>query len=760
VTPPFLPDNDEELDEPATLDSAFDDIVQQIVDSQGGAGAGDGGTSADFAGVSSVSAPSALSLEPDEPMSPEEQDRLRRSAISALYGDSFPLAKEGQPSNEDWGAWAKSLWERHRNGKRKRLHLIQRNRHFRAGAQWVSSIRSGPWREPPRPTNASRYVLNMIAPALNQRQQIVAEQRPGFRTRPMTQDTDDVKKAEAQQIALEYQYDQQKMSQVIRETFYWAGTDAVAFWHVTWDPDAGPWHEPKDPQTGAPTGEPKSPLGDARTEILRIEQVCVSANSTATRKPWYWVVKKNIPLADAVAQYGEKVVKGNEVHANSSGDNEFGLEGIARHGLELPGIGELFADQDTVDHYTVYCEPSEFLPEGLMLVSVGCYPIFVGPLTFGVVPLVRVTDGTSDPAFFPQATMEDWVEDQVLVNAVISRWIDSVRRNAGGALITRPKALSQETLVGGLMSVIEAKGSGSLSDSIMPLQGFSVGSDAKELLALAKKNFEDKSGWNDASRGSYSDAASGRAILAQRETLERVFAEPVNAVAQAMSEWARIVLHVMKWGYDIPRSIGVTGHTRTDLAQSLHADDFDTVADVEIDPETLMPMPRALRLFLLDQMFERGVLTPQEYRRRLPYAYTRNIDTPDEDHQARARRISDAIRNGRPAPPIIWQDNEAIHQDVLEREILLQDNLDEQVKAVAQERWVALANQSMMKMGGMPPAAPAGPVETPNQGPSLPATEQPMLATNPGVATAPVSTMTGFAGEMNQKALMDRTQPY
>ena len=35
-----------------------------------------------------------------------------------------------------------------------------------------------------------------------------------------------------------------------------------------------------------------------------------------------------------------------------------------------------------------------------------------------------------------------------------------------------------------------------------------------------------------------------------------------------------------------------------------------------------------------------------------------------------------------------------------------------------------------------------------------------MMAMNPGMATAPVADMTGFAGEMQQKALMDRTQPY
>ena len=48
---------------------------------------------------------------------------------------------------------------------------------------------------------------------------------------------------------------------------------------------------------------------------------------------------------------------------------------------------------------------------------------------------------------------------------------------------------------------------------------------------------------------------------------------------------------------------------------------------------------------------------------------------------------------------------------MLEREIILQDDLDPSVIQTAQDRWMQLANQSQMKMGGgapaMEPPAPA-----------------------------------------------------
>jgi hypothetical protein len=76
-----------------------------------------------------------------------------------------------------------------------------------------------------------------------------------------------------------------------------------------------------------------------------------------------------------------------------------------------------------------------------------------------------------------------------------------------------------------------------------------------------------------------------------------------------------------------------------------------------------------------------------------------------------------------------WQDNEAIHQDVLEREILLQDDLDPQVLQIAQQRWVDLANQAAQKQGAMvppeaiqqgAPGAPGAPQQEQALPPSIP----------------------------------------
>lgn len=704
-----------------------------------------------------VAPPLETPVDEDAPQDAAETLEQRRAALMALYGDSFPLSKPelDRVTSEDWARWASDLWDRHAASKRKRLHLNERNRLYRKGVQWISSANQERWREPPKPRDAARVVDNVIGPALDQRVQLIAEQRPGFRTRPVTQDPDDLRRSEAQQIALEYQYDQQNMVMVLRETAYWNGTDGVAFWLVWWDPDAGPWHE-EQPSEGQEAGA-HYPMGDVQTRVIRMDQLVVSANATSTSKPTYYVLREKIPLSHAVAVHGAAV-------ADSQPSKDVSGVAASVFAGDASNDDDMLTDQDSVVRYMVFCEPTEFLPAGLLVVIVGSKVVFVSDLPIGMVPIVRVPDGSPDPAYFPRPLMDDWVDHQTRINVILSRWVDSIRLNSGGRFFARPKALSHETLVGGLHSFIEVRGQGPIQESVQAVPNFSVGEDTRELLDREYAAFQAKSGWSKESRGQFGGEASGRAILAARESLERVFAEPIGAAARAMTDWAKISLGYMKWGYDLPRTLGVMGQGRPDLAREITKDDLDGASDVEIDAETLMPMPRALRMFLLDQYLEKGLISPQEYRRRSAFSYLRDIQTPDEDQFARARRVAEAIRQLAPPPEMRWQDNEAIHQDVLEREIILRDDLDPRIVMGAQQRWMQLAQQASMKQQGMFPPPPAPP-----QGAPAPAGEpgafapsphtQPLLLNNPGVAAAPEAMASGFTGEQTGEQFFDSSRP-
>lgn len=720
----------------------------------------------------------AVDAEEVGPLNPGEElgmgdleDGPQRGAIAALYLDSFPLLKP-EPDDADWVAWAEDLWRIGSSGVQQRLHLVQRNRYIRAGIQWISSVGMGPWREPPKPKESVRCVVNKVAPALDQRVQIVTEQRPGWRIRPQNQEQRNVKKAEAQQIALEYQYDQQQMADTIRELAYWAGTDGAVFGCVYWEPDRGPWDEVYVPtQQADANGVPvfqqeSSPKGDLCTKVYRIEQVRVSPNATATKKPWYWVVKETIPLGEAVQQYGEDVVESSR---ERYGDEDLGVGPAMRLNSILPDHDELLMDRETVDRITVYLDKSSVLKKGLTVVIVGRK--LVGgplPLLFGMVPMFRYTDGSSDPAWYPTPIMDSWIDSQMRINALRSMWVDFVRLNKGTKLLAREGQIKGETLLGGTLTLIGVHGAGNLQDVVAPIPTTSIADELALLQNQEIKEFEDMSGWNDTSRGSFQGDASGRSILAQREMLERIFAPPVTAASRAMTEWAKITIAGMRWGYDEPRMVSVEGAGRPDLVRELTSDDFDGVPNVNVDPETLMPLPRALRMFLLDSQLEKGVISLQEYRRRQPFAFVQNLDTPDTDHYARAKRVVEAIRSSvdpltgfaNPmALPILWQDEDSIHQDVLQRELILPDDLPPGLRAAAFERWMWHAQQAAMK-GGMTTgmdASVGGAGAGAGSGSGSAAT-QPFQGTNPGLAAGTSSKIGASSDEDSSARQFDATQ--
>lgn len=682
--------------------------------------------------------------DPVEALTDGQTDELAKQAMTALYGNTFPLAGNN-PTEDDWVRWSDALWDRHSAAMQERLHIVKRNRLFRKGIQWISSLGLGPWREPPKPRDSARVVHNMIGPALDYRVQLIAENRPGFRMRPEGNDPNKMKRAEAQQFALEYQYSQQNMSKILREMEYWAGTDGIAFCEETWDPERGPWEEYL-------LGERPQPVGDIKPRVLRIEQVRCSANATMSEEPWYLIIKEVIAKATAVKLYGPEVA---EVESERTDPTVTGrLSPAIRLGFQTVDPQELQRDQDVVERTTVYCKPSQYLPKGLMLIVVGKKVIFMDQLPIGCIPVWWVRDGSSDPAFFPKAIMEDWIDSQMRVNAILSKWVENVRLNAGPKLLAKQHALVGETLVGGTMSVIEVKGLGEVNSNVRPIEAFSLAQDAKELLALEQKTFEDLSGWNDTTRGQSGADQSGRAILANRETMERIFAPVINAATEGMQHWAKITLAWMAWGYDMPRTIALNAG-RPDLARVVTAQDFNGVTDVWIDPETLMPMPRALKIFLLDQMYDRRLIDAREYRQRYQFGFVRNLQYPDDDQEARARRVCEAIRQtANPmALPILWMDDEAVHQDILQRELLLPDDVPQPIRGAAFERWMMLAQQSQMKMGGMPMGGPGAAPPQGGQPPQQPGNGQPpqqmnaqgapFQSTNPSIGAANAAAMSG-----------------
>ncbi len=620
-----------------------------------------------------------------------EDEEKRRKALRAMFGEDFPLAKDGTPNDNDWYRWSSNRWDNYRAGVSQNILWAERNRLFRAGQQNLSPYGSnGVWRPNPQPKDSVRIVRNMIRPALAWAIEVLSEQRPGWRFQPTNTDADRQDKAEAQQRAVEYQYNAQDMHALSAELQYWAQTDGVSFAMTYWDSEKGAWEELE-------AGKGAVPIGDVGTRVCRIEQVRVSSEATANIPPMLWIVREIIPQSLGIAMYGPDILDQPEQQL------------LAQQVTQLSSVNQfaytpLYQEQKTVGRYTIFCDKSQWLPEGLTLIVVGKKVVY-GPkgLLMGRVPMVRYTDGSEDPQFYPTPKMNTLIGPQMRINQLLSKWYESIRKNSGGRYATKTGAVSAETLIGGEVSMLEVRTTGDIRESIMPVQGFLIGNDVKEALLAEKKEIEDQTGYNDQARGQFSSDQSGKAIIAIREQLERTFAPFVGAFARGMTEWAKQQIGWMRFGYQMPRTVAILGKDRTDLGISLSSVDLDGVVDISVDPETLVPQPKALRQWMLDNAFDRQLISKEQWLERSPIGDVQDMQSPDKLQHAKGKRVVEQIRLGQPQEPVVWQDNEGIQQSVLERDLILAGGTPPDQMDAAMQRWQELAEQQKKKVTPPPP---------------------------------------------------------
>ena len=625
----------------------------------------------------------------------ENDAEAKRKALKAIYGDNFPLVLTHPPEDADWTRWADDRWETHRPGIQNTIWNAERNRQFRAGYQWLTRINAaGAYREQPIPKDAVRIVFNVLRPALAWAMQVVAEQRPGWTFKPMNNDADRERKADAQQRAVEYQYDAQGMRNTLQEALYWAQTDGVSFGMTYWNSDKGPWEELE-------TNKGPVPLGEPCTKVYRLEQVRVSSEATATVRPMYWLIREILPLQQAVALYGPDVAKDPDQQLLAQQMSQFTM-------TNQYAYSPLFQNQSTVARYTIFCEKSQWLPQGLTVILCGKKVVYGPvPLLMGRVPMCRLTDGSEDPAFYPTPKMNLGIGHQMRINMLLSKAYESIRKNSGGRFATKNGAVSTETFIGGETSMLEVRTTGDIREAIMNIPGFSVGEDILNFLDREVAALEDLFGYTKEARGQFASDQSGRAILAQREQLERVFAPQVGACAEFMTEWAKQMIGWMRFGYQMPRMIAIEGRNRSDLAFSLSSVDLDGIVDVAVDPETLVPQPKALKQWMLDNAYDRQIITKDQWLERSTFGDIRDMQTPSELDEQKAQRVTQQILLNQTPEPVIWQDNEAIHQYYLEKDILKAGpggQVTPQATQVAAQRWQELATQHQKKT--TPPTPP------------------------------------------------------
>lgn len=731
-----------------------------------------------------------------------------------LYGDEFPekpLSRDPKTSGEAWERWIDArITEQEPVMRQKRLHWA-RHRHFRAGRQWISTRDGRTWREVNADKNQVRAVMNLIGPALDFRLTLLSEQRPGFKVHPLGTGIEGRETAEAQQNVAEYYYNRLKGEKLLVDAFANAQTDGVGFLHVFVDREAGPlirnvaliergdeqyeellergYAVNDQGQVVVPLSEEGTPLppgseveefraGDIGTRVVLAHEVFVDPEAKTMNGPYdraRWAIIRRVrDLRSARLETGDDQLEAE--NAANLGDPVLDtIEQPKRFQRGLPTYPSTRRrfENETVYDYLVYIAPDEDsgFERGLWRRVIGNRLVEGGDvLPGGKIPLALLTDGSSDNELFPRPVMSDWIGDQLAINALVSKLIEHVRVYGTGRVIAQKGTLLQETYSDITGSVINWTGSKPDFHS-----GIRVSSDAWNLLSFLVKKLEDKTGWTELARGAVTgnqgggmQDVAGRGVLAARELFERQFGPMIRAASRGMTQWAQLVVDYARFLFeDEPRLIPRAG--RPDLAQRIAAKDLGDESLVYVDPETLSPLPRALRHQMLWDMLSNGLIDAEEFRRRAPFSEVRNLEMGDTAHWERAQLVNMQIEERaeelaqlefeqRFLPEedgiaIYWQDDPEVHMRAL-NELILDDGQPLIVRDVASERWSAYLMLGQAHQGAVPAppfvrGAPATAQGGQGQGAQqqgangAPQQEPPAAGAQPQVSPAPESAPLG-----------------
>lgn len=762
--------------------------------------------------------------------------RRRKERLEMIYGVGFPEPVSALGDGEEfvgrakeWKAWLQARKQEQQATMRDKQMHWARHRLFRRGHQWISTRNGQEWRELNVQDNRVRAVFNLIGPALEFRKSLLQEQRPGFKNKPLPgAGTSGRDLAIAQQSVVEYYFHLQNVWELVLQAAVEAQTDGVCFLNVYIDRDGGPLLEqvelvsPEDdryeglvaqgykqresglveiPLTSegdpAEVGEApaKLPSGDIATRLLLAHQTLADPEAKSINGPdqpakWF-LVQRVRDLQSARIQLGDEKL---EADAEKGFDSP--VEGAIerarwKRGLPpFPTTRRRLHDGGVYENL-VYLAPSREFPDGKWVEFIGDQHLKEGTLPGRCIPVARFTDGSSDRDLYPEPQMADWIGDQVAINGLGSRILEYARQHSGGRLLALEGTTIKETWDDIVGSVVEYRG-----PQPQNLPAPSVSGDLWNAWLQMIRRLEDKTGWNDVARGQltgeggFQDVA-GRAILAARELFERQFGPMIRATARGASDWAELVVKYAQHLYETPRLIPVAG--RVDLAKKITKAEIAGQCCVYVDPETLQPLPRALRNQLLTDYLDRGLITVEEYKQRAPFAEIRDLNMGDSRHWDRAQVMNTVLESrweeleemspeelygASTGLPIFWQDNVEVHLRALE-EIIFDDLKPFGLRKIAADRWgiyVELGEsknfpQELELQGHPRPPAPAEVLGVPLNVAQLqeaaqrdrPDPEQVMAQAAGGGEVPGAAFAAGPAGEMSPTAIpnasQDRAEP-
>lgn len=469
------------------------------------------------------------------------------------------------------------------------------------------------------PAHRKRHRINHIKPKYVARVAKYTKVPPNPTVIPATTDRTDIFNARASQKMLEYFTRKGNMRAKYMQAMQWVPLTGKAFWWFRYDADKVAYAPTKlDGKREPILGEVELDYGSA-FEFLPadpgIELLCDQPEIMRARLIPVKDLEKNHPNAGPIAT------------ESTSADLFFYQRQIADLGTRQQGMASRSVQYTLDDQSGGYALQIETFTKPCALYPQGRYVIVAGqkllkrqntlPGDFQYVhtnpyPCVEFTDDIAPGQFWPDAFVERLVGLASEYNEYRSKMSENMAMHFFPKLMVSkqlnldPGAYTSEA--GERLDINTIPGVPAPSF----LQPANVIGDAWNILNTIRREMDDITLIYPSAVGGTGGANSGFQTNLLQEAADQVHGPAIGRNATALEEAYIKIRHLMKTCYNIPRLITIAGRNNIPEVYEFSSDQVDEQADVRIEPDTMMPMLRSVRVDMIRGMYGDGLFGDQK----------------------------------------------------------------------------------------------------------------------------------------------------
>lgn len=610
-----------------------------------------------------------------------------------------------------------------------------------------------------------RLVTNIVLAYFRRTKSRLTASKPGAWIRPASTDEKDVERSRNQEKVLESEMERLGHQERLKEGVGWMLEASCWFYHLKWNPYAGPplfdTQPAIDPATGQPqvdpqTGQPamqQVPItdefgrqvhrGENELEIVSPFEIVLDrrAKSIETAE---WIIRTAVRsitwIRENYPKFG-KFVKGKKEYLNSLYEQRLrSVVGTSGESTEM-GHGDCLDDSAVV--YEYWEKPTLKYPDGRWVITAGDVELFSGPNPYAhkQFPFVLVGEIMIPGRFWPLTVIEQLIPLQRNYNRGRSQEVEN--RTLHG----RPKILTP-TVCKVRKDSFDAE-PGEKIDYISGPRGEKPELMAPQSTAQATQNevaqtlsdMQEVGAWHEASRGVMPSANSPGIAIERLQTADDTsLGETAQNIDIGIVKLSKQILNNCHQFWDEERMVRAGGEAARTLAMKIRGEDLagdDPTADyfdVQVMPQSTILKDKDKQRADVKDMIDMGALDPVVHQEKilkmLDVGKIEEIFADDHLDEQRAQQENELMERGQMQEPRDFE-NHKIHLQILDR-FRKTERYRRLPKGIQQlfdmhaMLHVQLATQVMMQSAQAtaaahgPMAGPNGPAGGPNGGPPPP----------------------------------------